>query len=656
MTINHTIHKCLMRLRSFQFELLFIWCFCSILLVHTDSHYHRDFGDITTARGVYYTFGLKLNNSKSLRSHADRPNRHSINQLKNQIKFILNLHTKNESIDKYIIESFNVFNPDPLYIFVLPDGSNRTIAFRRSNFSDISFPNTTSLQTIQTILKSSKYAHLFPSPEEMAAKQMALNDKFFTKYNQFMSDEKDLFESESLKIVEENVRTEKSFFKFMDKLNDQVSNDEASIEDSGEQTPLDSKHASSDYQALIRNIHSKDHVGNYELAKDKKEQKIAWPAHEKLSWDDFGLHGWIGNIHEQHDNPHENGRPMRIELSNSALRQENLFPKQFVPILANYDPLALLTSTTTTFKPHSTPKHDKNKHWPHPVHHFTFVEHNNPTNFHVSQRPRPPPIILSSMHQPTQNPVKLFAPAPSYLPPTKTPSPNSHRKPFKLDNAEGSWDVKFNISKELLDLLTFEKIKLENFTNTLGTKSKWVVTSSRLNHRDGDVFVGRANNPFGHSTKWQLSIASQNDVSKDETNDDGRQKRDVIDLYSMVKCATGCDPLIFKGYGCYCGFLGSGKALDGIDRCCKMHDYCYHAANCPKFLEYFVPYLWKCYKGRPLCAVDHGEWGGPSSCAATLCECDRALSNCLRRFYCPRKRAVCASSPLRLLQNILMDV
>lgn len=62
------------------------------------------------------------------------------------------------------------------------------------------------------------------------------------------------------------------------------------------------------------------------------------------------------------------------------------------------------------------------------------------------------------------------------------------------------------------------------------------------------------------------SIASQNDVSEDESNDDGRQKRDVIDLYSMVKCATGCDPLIFKGYGCYCGFLGSGKALDGIDR------------------------------------------------------------------------------------------
>lgn len=83
------------------------------------------------------------------------------------------------------------------------------------------------------------------------------------------------------------------------------------------------------------------------------------------------------------------------------------------------------------------------------------------------------------------------------------------------------------------------------------------------------------------------------------------------------------------------------------------------------FLEYLVPYLWKCYRGKPLCAIgefckkkifgevfsswgiefglirlicknfaqfilDNGEWGGPNSCATKLCECDRALSKCLR--------------------------
>lgn len=45
-----------------------------------------------------------------------------------------------------------------------------------------------------------------------------------------------------------------------------------------------------------------------------------------------------------------------------------------------------------------------------------------------------------------------------------------------------------------------------------------------------------------------------------------RIKRGVIHLYNMVVCATGCNPLAYKGYGCYCGFLGSGYVIDGIDQ------------------------------------------------------------------------------------------
>jgi hypothetical protein len=95
--------------------------------------------------------------------------------------------------------------------------------------------------------------------------------------------------------------------------------------------------------------------------------------------------------------------------------------------------------------------------------------------------------------------------------------------------------------------------------------------------------------------------------STDDTDDnatpsrEGRAKRGVANLYSMIKCSTGCDPLSYKGYGCYCGFLGNGKAVDAIDRCCKLHDYCYTVSKCPMYLEYFVPYLWKCYRGKPLC-------------------------------------------------------
>ena len=46
----------------------------------------------------------------------------------------------------------------------------------------------------------------------------------------------------------------------------------------------------------------------------------------------------------------------------------------------------------------------------------------------------------------------------------------------------------------------------------------------------------------------------------------GRTRRDIFHLYNMMTCATHCDPLAYKGYGCYCGFLGSGNAVDFIDR------------------------------------------------------------------------------------------
>ncbi|XP_068156597.1 uncharacterized protein [Drosophila tropicalis] len=167
-----------------------------------------------------------------------------------------------------------------------------------------------------------------------------------------------------------------------------------------------------------------------------------------------------------------------------------------------------------------------------------------------------------------------------------------------------------------------------------------------------NVYIARVNDPFGYSMKWKFNNASLEERHQ-QTEASERGKRDVTRLYSMIKCSTSCDPLIFKGYGCYCGFGGQGVPTDGIDRCCRLHDKCYGQSNCISYLEYFVPYVWKCYRGKPLCAIDHGEWGGPESCAARLCQCDLQLSRCLRRFYCPRRRAVCHSSRSRRLQNLI---
>lgn len=146
-----------------------------------------------------------------------------------------------------------------------------------------------------------------------------------------------------------------------------------------------------------------------------------------------------------------------------------------------------------------------------------------------------------------------------------------------------SWEIDMEIPSVLTDLLKEENPRIAEIAETLSIiKPKWPITSSRAEHKDDDVFIARANNPFGHSTKlwWRYHELQRyrfradftmkyfrNSTSSDQaTETENRSKRGALELYSMIKCATGCDPLIFKGYGCYCGFLGSGRTLDGIDR------------------------------------------------------------------------------------------
>ncbi|XP_023934819.1 uncharacterized protein LOC112043572 [Bicyclus anynana] len=171
----------------------------------------------------------------------------------------------------------------------------------------------------------------------------------------------------------------------------------------------------------------------------------------------------------------------------------------------------------------------------------------------------------------------------------------------------------------------------------------------------GQLLVGFARDPFRPSIP-------EADYLKGVRSPDGQQystergKRGVVHLYNMLTCATGCDPLDYKGYGCYCGFLGEGRPTDPIDNCCRIHDECYEKFHCPFYTVYFQPYYWKCYHGEPLCAREnHSVRKGVNSCAGQLCECDRRFAMCVRKYSCPRGKALCRSSPLRLLQNILMS-
>lgn len=105
-------------------------------------------------------------------------------------------------------------------------------------------------------------------------------------------------------------------------------------------------------------------------------------------------------------------------------------------------------------------------------------------------------------------------------------------------------------------------------------------------------------------------------------------------------------------------------------RCCAKHDWCYNHAKCPPLLTYFVPYYWTCTESRPQCGksfqfalnrkcgvifntsytsnlsvADYRGWKG--ICGTHLCECDRQFAECLRKYPCPRSRAVCVTSPWR---------
>jgi len=152
---------------------------------------------------------------------------------------------------------------------------------------------------------------------------------------------------------------------------------------------------------------------------------------------------------------------------------------------------------------------------------------------------------------------------------------------------------------------------------------------------------------------WFDPIFSE--LAPEQTNS---SKRAAWDLYSMVKCATGCNPLVFKGYGCFCGFLGSGHPVDGIDRCCKMHDWCYSTTSCnglQSSLPYFIPYKWKCNGGAPYCAAAKSSYGISASCSHQLCECDREFASCLSDYPCPHKKAMCKSA-WRYWQNLFMGL
>lgn len=117
--------------------------------------------------------------------------------------------------------------------------------------------------------------------------------------------------------------------------------------------------------------------------------------------------------------------------------------------------------------------------------------------------------------------------------------------------------------------IAFESMSIRKFHKTMFNECHFFGLCTRPTCN----MIFRSNSPKILRTEIDCSIfcdfflsTRSNNHSNAIDDEENRHKRGVVELYSMVKCSTGCDPLIYKGYGCYCGFLGRGRTLDGIDR------------------------------------------------------------------------------------------
>lgn len=166
---------------------------------------------------------------------------------------------------------------------------------------------------------------------------------------------------------------------------------------------------------------------------------------------------------------------------------------KFIPILATFDSLSFLTTTRATPTVPEIPIFDQQDKIPSHVKSYSFVrlykQNHVPTTVPAGPLTTPRPLTTTSA------PVTLFSPADTYL--------NSGEFYHEDQN---KWDYSMYMPDGLRDLLKAERDKLRNYSLSIGydykAHRKWPLTSSRSAHRDSDVFIGRANDPFGHSTRW----------------------------------------------------------------------------------------------------------------------------------------------------------
>lgn len=186
--------------------------------------------------------------------------------MKSHIKKVLNMH--NASFDKFIDKMFNFNNLNPTYVFRIPDSNknkNRTLVFRKSDFSVAVFPNITNVNKFknQAVQSSSSSTQQIVKVKSEEVLEELKQERLIFQRNLNGNYEDTDYDENMMKIVEENVRSEKEFIKFMRDLNEDLDEDE---------------------------LREKFQKNQAKRNKNKKDE-----------WEELGLAGWSGAMSSNKD-------------------------------------------------------------------------------------------------------------------------------------------------------------------------------------------------------------------------------------------------------------------------------------------------------------------------------------------------------------------
>uniref|UniRef100_A0A182K2R2 Uncharacterized protein n=1 Tax=Anopheles christyi TaxID=43041 RepID=A0A182K2R2_9DIPT len=323
-------------------------------------------------------------------------------KMKSHIKHILNIHEENSTLDNYLLSLFNTENLNPTYVFLLPmEGKNhvRKLIYQRSDFEEAQFPNVSTINKFTGKPNRTMATSIVSKPSS----DMQLEKKIFEHLD------KDTMDDGTRKVIEENVRTERNFMKFMDELNRDLEEEENRriLKESMRQAVSTTGRTSS--TALFT--------------------PYTYKGTQTLSWDELGLEGWAGGLREIHG--HRFDHPVLEKPKTATVPQTPLVQASYNTVQQQQQQQHLPASRPTTSL-------------------GTAARGN------VNQT-----VVASAAARYKQTGVLL------------------------------SDDIGVKLQE------------IYKRTNGSNARIKWPITNSRDAHRDEDVFIARANNPFGHSTKWR---------------------------------------------------------------------------------------------------------------------------------------------------------